>query len=104
MEQHQQSPPWVRHLDLRVDLASAIADLCRRVFVALECRDWCRIDVHFDTQGQPHILELNPLPGIVPDPATHSCFPTTAAAAQISYPELIRRVLCHASQRYGLSL
>src|SRR2546428_520732 len=35
--------------DLPVDLARSIADLCRRAFLALECRDWCRIDVRLDT-------------------------------------------------------
>ena len=90
--------------DLPTDLTRAIADLCRRAFVALECRDWCRIDVRLDAHGQPHILELNPLPGIVPAPECHACFPTAAAAAQISYPELIRQVLSHAGQRYGLPL
>ena len=90
--------------DLPTDLTGAIADLCRRAFVALECRDWCRIDVRLDAHGQPHILELNPLPGIVPAPEGHAGFPTAAAAAQISYPELIRRVLSHAGQRYGLPL
>ena len=89
--------------DIPADLAHAITDLCRRAFVALECRDWCRIDVRLDAHGQPHILELNPLPGILPDPARHSCFPTAAAAAQLSYPDLIRRVLSHAGQRYGLT-
>jgi len=88
--------------DIPADLAHTIADLCCRAFVALECRDWCRIDVRLDAHGQPHILELNPLPGILPDPARHSCFPTAAAAAQLSYPDLIRRVLSHAGQRYGL--
>src|SRR5712691_13149086 len=87
--------------DLPADLARLIIDLCRRAFLALECRDWCRIDVRLDTHGQPHILELNPLPGILPNPASHSCFPKAAATAHISYPELIRRVLAHACQRYG---
>jgi D-alanine-D-alanine ligase len=89
--------------DIPADLAHTIADLCCRAFVALACRDWCRIDVRLDVHGHPHILELNPLPGLVPDPASHSCFPTAAAAAQFSYPELIRCVLSHAGQRYGLA-
>lgn len=89
--------------DLPTDLTRAIADLCCRAFLALECRDWCRIDVRLDAHGQPHILELNPLPGILPDPACHSCFPTAAAAAHLSYATLIRRVLAHACQRCGLT-
>jgi D-alanine-D-alanine ligase len=90
--------------ELTEAMARRIADLCRRAFLALECRDWCRIDVRLDTHGQPQILELNPLPGILPDPQRHSCFPKAAAAAHISYAALIRRVLTHACQRYGLPL
>src|SRR5439155_8517119 len=78
--------------DLPAPLTQAIAALCQQAFLALECRDWCRIDVRLDAQGQPYILELNPLPGILPDPARHSCFPTAAATARITYPELICRV------------
>lgn len=78
--------------DLPGDLVQAIAALCHRAFLALECRDWCRIDVRLDGHGQPHILELNPLPGILPNAASHSCFPTAAATAHISYAALIRGV------------
>jgi D-alanine-D-alanine ligase len=88
--------------DLPADLAQLITGLCRRAFLALECRDWCRIDVRLDTHGQPQILELNPLPGILPNPQSHSCFPKAAAAAHISYASLIRCVLAHACQRYRL--
>jgi D-alanine-D-alanine ligase len=83
-------------------LAEAIAALCLRAFGVLECRDWCRIDVRLDASGQPYILEVNPLPGVHPNPAYHSCFPTAAAAAHLTYPDLINRVLAHACQRYGL--
>jgi D-alanine-D-alanine ligase len=89
-------------IDLPAQLTQAIVDLCCRAFWALECRDWCRIDVRLDSQGQPQILELNPLPGILPNPQSHSCFPKAAAAAHISYAMLIHRVLAHACQRYGL--
>jgi D-alanine-D-alanine ligase len=90
--------------DLLADLARLITDLCRRAFLALECRDWCRIDVRLDTHGQPQILELNPLPGILPNPQSHSGFPQAAAAANLSYAALICRVLAHACQRYRLPL
>jgi D-alanine-D-alanine ligase len=83
-------------------LGEAIAYLCRRAFAALQCRDWCRIDVRLDAQGRPHVLEANPLPGILPRPESHSCFPAAAAAAGIPYPALIRRVVRIACQRYGL--
>jgi D-alanine-D-alanine ligase len=84
-------------------LARHIQRLCCQAFNALQCRDWCRIDVRLDTTGQPQILELNPLPGILPGAQSHSCFPYAAAAARIPYPDLIRQVLTHACQRSDLA-
>ena len=60
---------------------------------ALSCRDWCRVDVRVDRFGVPNILELNPLPGIIPDPAMNSCFPKAARAAGFGYDELIQEVV-----------
>jgi D-alanine-D-alanine ligase len=59
---------------------------------ALECRDWCRIDVRCDGAGRPMVVELNPLPGILPDPMDNSCFPKAARAAAMTYDDLIRTV------------
>lgn len=84
------------------NLADTLASLSQRAFRALGCRDWCRIDLRLDAQGRPFILEVNPLPGILPDPDSHSCFPKAAAAAGLGYPELIRRVLHLACERHGL--
>jgi D-alanine-D-alanine ligase len=60
---------------------------------ALACRDWCRVDVRVDRFGVPNILELNPLPGIIPDPAMNSCFPKAARAAGFDYDALIQEVV-----------
>jgi D-alanine-D-alanine ligase len=59
---------------------------------ALECRDWCRVDIRCDAIGTPMVVELNPLPGILPDPRDNSCFPKAARAAGLSYDEMIRTV------------
>jgi D-alanine-D-alanine ligase len=59
---------------------------------ALDCRDWCRIDVRCDAAGRPMVVELNPLPGILPDPRDNSCVPKAARAAGIEYDDLIRLV------------
>jgi len=84
-------------------LERKIKDLCKAAFRALRCRDWCRIDVRLDESGEPLILELNPLPGILPDPAANSCFPKAARAAGMSYEELINEVLDIACRRVGLT-
>src|SRR5216110_3177212 len=60
---------------------------------ALGCRDWCRVDLRVDRFGVPNVLELNPLPGILPDPAMNSCFPKAARAAGFGYDELIQEVV-----------
>lgn len=70
---------------------------------ALGCRDWARIDMRLDADGTPHVLELNPLPGILPDPEQNSCLPKAARAAGMTYDELILEVLQHARRRYGLT-
>ena len=73
-------------------LAEEIRAVALAAYRALECRDWSRVDVRCDATGRPMVVELNPLPGILPDARDHSCFPKAAAAAGMSYDELIRTV------------
>lgn len=80
-----------------------IESMCRRAYTVLRCRDWCRIDVRLDALGVPHILELNPLPGILPNPEDNSCFPKAARAAGMSYRQLIQTVLDLAARRCDLA-
>jgi D-alanine-D-alanine ligase len=84
------------------ELQDEIEVLCRKAFTVLRCRDWCRIDVRLDVQGRPQILELNPLPGILPNPEDNSCFPKAARAAGMNYHQLIQHVLGFAIQRHKL--
>lgn len=85
-----------------VALHHEIESMCRKAFTILRCRDWCRIDVRLDAAGMPHILELNPLPGILPKPEDNSCFPKAARAAGMTYNQLIQTVLHLAAQRHGI--
>jgi D-alanine-D-alanine ligase len=87
---------------ISASLRRRIEQTCRAAFQALRVRDWCRIDVRLDEKGVPHILELNPLPGILPDPDANSCFPKAARTAGIPYEALINRVLDIACRRVGL--
>ncbi len=78
----------------RIDeaLAEQIRAAALAAYHALDCRDWCRIDIRCDAANRPMVVELNPLPGILPDPRDNSCFPKAARAAGMSYDELIRTV------------
>ncbi len=51
------------------------------------------MDIRIDEAGVPNVVELNPLPGIIPDPRMNSCFPKAARAAGYTYDELIQEVV-----------
>jgi D-alanine-D-alanine ligase len=90
----------------RVDgeLRESIERVTLRAFNALGCRDWSRVDVRLDGNGVPNVVELNPLPGILPNPEDNSCLPKAAAAAGMSYDELIQSCLIAAAKRQGVRL
>jgi D-alanine-D-alanine ligase len=85
-------------------LRAAIEKVALRAYRVLGCRDWSRIDVRLDADGVPNVVEVNPLPGILPDPADNSCLPKAARAAGLSYDELIQSCLLHAAERTGVAL
>ncbi|HEX2778495.1 MAG TPA: hypothetical protein VHM30_03280 [Gemmatimonadaceae bacterium] len=82
----------------------AIESVVLRAYRVLGCRDWSRIDVRLDAAGVPNVVEVNPLPGILPNPEDNSCFPKAARAAGLSYDELIQSCLRHAADRQGIAL
>ena len=84
------------------DLEKQIKDAALRTYKVLRCKDWSRIDIRLDKNGTPNVIEINPLPGIMPDPNENSSFPKAARAAGINYNEMIQRVLFEACRRYKL--
>jgi D-alanine-D-alanine ligase len=90
----------------RIDerLRAAVDDVVLRAYRVLGCRDWSRIDVRLDAAGVPNIVEINPLPGILPNPEDNSCLPKAARAAGLSYDELIQSALLAAAARHRLPL
>jgi D-alanine-D-alanine ligase len=85
-------------------LRSEIERVTLRAYHAIGCRDWCRVDVRLDAKGVPHVVELNPLPGILPNPEDNSCLPKAAAAAGMGYDELIQSCLLAAAKRQGVRI
>ena len=83
-------------------LAREIAGAALDAFHALGCRDWGRVDVRLDAAGRANVIEINPLPGILPDPRQNSCFPKAGRAAGLDYDSLIAAVLQTALRRYGI--
>jgi len=84
--------------DIPATLAARLQDTALRAFHALECRDWCRVDMRLGADGIPQVLELNPIAGLEP-----ACwFPRSARAAGMDHPTLMQTILELACQRYGL--
>ncbi|MCF8411786.1 MAG: ATP-grasp domain-containing protein [Melioribacteraceae bacterium] len=83
-------------------LESKIRTISKDAYQILNCKDWSRIDVRLDKNGEPNIIEVNPLPGILPDPRDNSCYPKAARTYGIEYNALINQVLLHAAKRYNL--
>lgn len=85
------------------NLENKIKDTVLRAYNVLSCKDWSRIDVRLDKNGIPNIIEINPLPGIMPDPNENSSFPKAARAAGLTYNQLIQNALYAAAKRYNLA-
>jgi D-alanine-D-alanine ligase len=87
---------------LSSDIETKIKQVALHAYKILRCRDWSRIDVRMNADNVPNIIEINPLPGILPDPKENSCFPKAARTAGISYDEMLNKVLLAAARRYNL--
>ena len=82
------------------ELKHKLDDLALRVYRAVECQDFGRVDFRVDSQGQPFVLEINPLPSL----STEDVFMLLAKATGITYEQMIGKILNSAIKRHGLDL
>ena len=73
--------------------------LCIKAFTVLNCRDVARVDLRLDADGKPSLLEINPLPGMIPGQNVVSYFPVAARAKGWDYKEMVGRIIRHAQER-----
>jgi len=66
-----------------------------KVFSLLGCRGYARVDLRVDKDGRVYVLEVNPNPDISPG----SGAVRQTAAAKITYPQFISRIVCLALER-----
>ncbi len=69
-------------------LTKKVQELAVQVFKAIECRGFGRVDMII-SKGKPYVLEINTIPGLT----SVSLFPKEAAAAGISYPQLLDKII-----------
>ncbi len=80
------------------DLDKKLKAVALKAYKAVECRDFGRVDIRVDKNGNPFVLEINPLPSL----STEDVFMTVARNMKISYNSIINRILDHALERYGM--
>jgi D-alanine-D-alanine ligase len=74
--------------------------LSLKAYEAVGCRDYARIDIRFDENNTPHVLEVNAFPSLV---SGGSSFALMASAAGFSFQSLIDEILNIAITRIHLN-
>ena len=84
------------------ELELQIKSTVLKAYKTMRCKDWSRIDVRLDAENIPNIIEINPIPGILPNPEDNSCFPKAARTIGLSYDDTVNKVLYAAAKRHKL--
>jgi D-alanine-D-alanine ligase len=84
------------------NLKEKIISAAKQAFITLECRDWARVDIRLDENGNPSVLELNCPVGLLPDPKENSRMPRAAREAGMDFSKLIGTIIDIALERYNL--
>lgn len=90
--------PAVVEKGLKAQLERTAVDTYR----ALGCQDLCRMDIRLDDQGRPNVLDVNALPGLIPDPKENSRFPRACFTDGMTYDDIIMNILKSSFKRHGL--
>lgn len=80
-----------------------IKKICLKTKEVLDVLDWCRIDLRLDKNGIPNVLDINQIPGIIPDPKENSRFTLAARVAGYTYEEMLNKIIKSAFQRYNIN-
>ena len=81
------------------ELESELLHIGLQAHIALGTFDVSRVDIRLDANGNPQLMEINPLPGLTPG---YSDLCIQAAAEGILYEDLILEILYLAAGRWGL--
>lgn len=83
---------------LPVELLRSIEQIARTTFECCHARDYARVDIRIDDQGQPCVLELNSMASL----GAGGSYVRAAHAAGYSFEDLVNRIIDLAHERsYG---
>jgi len=93
------APEYICPAEVEPELAKKLHHLALRGHQLLSAIDVSRVDFRLDADGNPRLIEINPLPGLTPG---YSDLCIQAAAEGIRYEDLILEILYLAAGRWGL--
>jgi D-alanine-D-alanine ligase len=82
---------------LSAGTTDAVQRAAERAFSACGCRDYARVDFMLSADEQPHLLEINPLPGM----KETSLLPMSARCVGLDFNALVRRMVQPALLRHA---
>ena len=93
------APEYICPADVEPELAKKLQHFAFRGHIIIFATDVSRVDFRLDADGNPRLMEINPLPGLTPG---YSDLCLQATAEGISYEDLILEILYLAAGRWGL--
>ncbi len=87
--------------EITLGLEKELVSLSKKIFLALNCRDFARVDFRTDEAGKVYFIEINPLPGLAPH---YSDYPMLAEFCGVQHEDLVYSVLRAGAARAGLAL
>jgi D-alanine-D-alanine ligase len=93
------APDYLCPADIPANLRHRLYTLTRLAAEAIGVCDVSRVDFRLDGEGEPHLLEINTLPGLNPA-VSDLCI--MARADGVPYQTLISEILYLAAERFGL--
>jgi len=93
------APGYLCPAEVDPELAKKLHHFAMRAHFLLGALDISRTDIRLDAEGQPRLMEINPLPGLTPG---YSDLCLQAAADGISYEDLILEILYLGASRWGM--
>ncbi|HWQ07333.1 MAG TPA: ATP-grasp domain-containing protein [Feifaniaceae bacterium] len=87
--------------EISAEMEQEMIRLSKKIFSALNCRDFARVDFRADSAGKLYFIEINPLPGLAPH---YSDFPMLAEFCGVEHEDLVYGILSAGAERNGVKL
>ncbi len=82
----------IQKAQLESDQINSLCDIALKTCSVCECKDWARVDVMQNEDGEFYVLEINTVPGMT----DHSLFPAAAKISGLSFNQLIHEIITDA--------